>query len=52
VLHGHADTVERLAARLLMLGCEFEVHEPAELSAYLRELGARALRAGGAASAQ
>ncbi|MGW4463399.1 hypothetical protein [Micromonospora sp. NPDC004704] len=30
------------------LGCEFEVHEPAELRAYLKELGNRARRAAGA----
>jgi hypothetical protein len=29
-----------------MLGCDVQVHEPPELSAYLRELGARAIRAG------
>jgi predicted DNA-binding transcriptional regulator YafY len=46
-LHGHADTLEWLASRLLMLGCEFEVHEPPELMAYLRALGARATRAAG-----
>lgn len=28
-----------------MLGCEFEVHEPPKLLAYLRALGARATRA-------
>ncbi len=37
-----------------MLGHEFTVHEPAELAAYLRQLGGRVLRAaeeeGGAAS--
>jgi predicted DNA-binding transcriptional regulator YafY len=41
-----ADTVEWLAFRLTSLGREFEVHEPPELAAHLRELGARALRAG------
>ncbi|MEU6744078.1 helix-turn-helix transcriptional regulator [Streptosporangium sandarakinum] len=44
-LRGPADTLEWLASRLLMLGCEFEVHEPPELVAYLRTLGARATRA-------
>ncbi|GAA4069572.1 YafY family protein [Actinomadura miaoliensis] len=39
------DTLEWLAARLIMLGCEFEVHEPPELIAYLRELSARTARA-------
>lgn len=46
-LRGHNDTLEWLASRLLMLGCEFEVHEPAELRAYLEELGNRARRAAG-----
>jgi hypothetical protein len=31
-----------------MLGCEFEVHEPPELTEYLRALGARVIRAAGA----
>ncbi|MEV4459897.1 WYL domain-containing protein [Microbispora sp. NPDC049633] len=44
-LRGPADTLEWLASRLLLLGCEFEVHEPPELRAYLRVLGARAARA-------
>jgi predicted DNA-binding transcriptional regulator YafY len=44
-LRSHADTLEWLALRLVTLGCEFEVHEPAELVAYLRALGARATRA-------
>ncbi|WP_076432116.1 helix-turn-helix transcriptional regulator [Microbispora rosea] len=44
-LRGRADTLEWLASRLLMLGCEFEVHEPPELRAYLRALIARAARA-------
>jgi hypothetical protein len=30
-----------------MLGCEFEVHEPPELAAHLREAAGRALRATG-----
>lgn len=47
LLRGHADTLEWLAARLLVLGCEFEVHGPPELVAHLRETGARALRAAG-----
>lgn len=46
-LHEYSDTLEWLASRLLMLGCEFEVHEPPELLAYLRALGARATRAAG-----
>ncbi|MBC6470337.1 helix-turn-helix transcriptional regulator [Actinomadura alba] len=44
-LRGPADTLEWTASRLLMLGCEFEVHEPPELLAYLRALGTRATRA-------
>ncbi|MDT0304185.1 helix-turn-helix transcriptional regulator [Streptomonospora wellingtoniae] len=44
-LHGHADTLEWLAARLLMLGCALEVHGPPQLRAYLRAAGARAVAA-------
>jgi predicted DNA-binding transcriptional regulator YafY len=44
-LHSPADTLEWLALRLATLGCEFEVHEPPELAAYLRDLGGRATRA-------
>ncbi|WP_371498496.1 YafY family transcriptional regulator [Kitasatospora sp. NBC_00374] len=44
---GGAGSMEWLALRLAMLGCEFEVHEPPELAAYLRALGARASRAAG-----
>ncbi|MFD0278016.1 helix-turn-helix transcriptional regulator [Kitasatospora sp. NPDC127111] len=43
-----ADSLEWLAMRLLMLGCEFEVHEPPEMHAHLRALAARADRAAGA----
>jgi predicted DNA-binding transcriptional regulator YafY len=50
-LHSQLDTLEWLASRLTMLGCEFEVHEPPELVEYLRALGARASRAAGAAGA-
>ncbi|OMI33949.1 DeoR family transcriptional regulator [Streptomyces sparsogenes DSM 40356] len=46
-LHGRADTLEWLASRLLMLGCEFEVHDPPELRDHLRTIGGRALRAAG-----
>ncbi|MFG2223595.1 helix-turn-helix transcriptional regulator [Streptomyces sp. NPDC048644] len=42
------DTLEWLALRLALLGCEFTVHEPPELAAYLREMGARVTRAAGA----
>ncbi|MDH6133229.1 putative DNA-binding transcriptional regulator YafY [Kitasatospora sp. MAA4] len=48
-LRTEADTLEWLAARLLMLGCEFRVEEPAELAGHLRELGSRATRAAGQA---
>jgi hypothetical protein len=46
-LHSHADTLEWLASRLIMLGCEFQVHEPPELAKYLRALAARVTRAAG-----
>lgn len=46
-LSGHADTLEWLAWRLLGLGCDFEVHDPPELTAYLRTIGSRATRAAG-----
>ncbi|TDC72796.1 YafY family transcriptional regulator [Micromonospora sp. KC606] len=46
-LSSHTDTVEWTAWRLLLLGCEFEVHEPPELVAFLRELAGRAARAAG-----
>ncbi|SIM79466.1 helix-turn-helix transcriptional regulator [Micromonospora cremea] len=49
-LRSHADTLDWLAWRLLTLGCDIEVHEPPELIAYLREIGARATRAAGAPS--
>ncbi|MEU0565129.1 YafY family protein [Nonomuraea sp. NPDC005983] len=44
-LRTHADTLDWLAFRLLALGCEFEVHEPAELNARLLALAARLTRA-------
>lgn len=46
-LDTYADTLPWLAARLLMLGCDFTVHDPPELVEHLRELGARAARAAG-----
>lgn len=46
-LHSHTDTLEWLAWRLLTLGYDFDVHEPPELIAHLREIGARATRAAG-----
>jgi predicted DNA-binding transcriptional regulator YafY len=48
-LDGHADTLAWLASRLLMLDCEFEVHEPPELTGYLRDMAGRAERAAGSA---
>lgn len=44
-LRTRADSLEWLALRLASLGCEFEVHEPAELRSYLTDLAARAARA-------
>ena len=44
-LRSDADTLEWLAFRLATLGCAFEVHQPPELIAYLRALGARVARA-------
>ncbi|GAB3410785.1 YafY family protein [Flindersiella endophytica] len=46
-LRGQADTLEWLAIRLVQLGCDFEVHDPPELAAYLRTLGSRLSRAAG-----
>ncbi|MFC7217376.1 helix-turn-helix transcriptional regulator [Streptomyces polyrhachis] len=46
-LRTEVDALEWAAMRLAVLGCEFEVHEPAELTAYLRELAARVGRAAG-----
>jgi predicted DNA-binding transcriptional regulator YafY len=40
-LRTHTDTLEWIAFRLMMLGCDFTVHEPPELIGYLRTLGAR-----------
>jgi len=39
------DTVEWLAARLIRLGCEFEVHSPPELIDHLAQLAGRVMRA-------
>ncbi|MFF7984739.1 helix-turn-helix transcriptional regulator [Streptomyces sp. NPDC007901] len=41
------DPMEWLAVRLVMVGCEFAVREPAELMECVRELGGRLSRAGG-----
>jgi predicted DNA-binding transcriptional regulator YafY len=35
------DTLEWLAFRLILLDCDFEIHEPAELEAYVRRLAMR-----------
>lgn len=40
-----ADTLDWLAFRLALLGCELTVHEPPELVEHLRALGARLARA-------
>jgi predicted DNA-binding transcriptional regulator YafY len=42
-----ADSLEWLAFRLGALGCEFELHEPDELAAYLAELAGRLQRGAG-----
>ncbi len=44
-LHGPADTLEWLAAKLLILGCPFEVHDPPELRTHLAALASRAAHA-------
>jgi predicted DNA-binding transcriptional regulator YafY len=49
-LRTRADSLEWLAFRLAMLGCDFEVQEPPELADYLRGLGTRILRAAGVTS--
>lgn len=41
------DQLEWLAVRLAMVDCEFTVHEPPQLVAYLAELGGRLSRAAG-----
>ena len=51
-LTSHADTLEWLAFQMLVVGCEFEVHEPPELIGYLRATGARVLRGSGSGSAE
>ncbi|MFF4289052.1 helix-turn-helix transcriptional regulator [Streptomyces sp. NPDC001633] len=43
--HSAPDSLEWLAMRLALLGCAFTVHEPVELSAYLRAMGERVSRA-------
>ncbi len=46
-LETHADTLQWLAFRLILAGFEFEVHQPPELTWYLRALGTRLTRAAG-----
>jgi predicted DNA-binding transcriptional regulator YafY len=43
-LTSHTDTLKWTALRLLSLDCEFQVHEPPELLAYLQQLAGRAAR--------
>ncbi|WP_370949985.1 helix-turn-helix transcriptional regulator [Amycolatopsis sp. cg5] len=47
LVRSQGDTLEWLAIRLILLGCDFEVHEPPELADYLRTLGATVTRAAG-----
>jgi predicted DNA-binding transcriptional regulator YafY len=47
---GAHDSMAQLALRLASVDCDFTVHEPTELVACVRELGARLTRAGGAAA--
>jgi predicted DNA-binding transcriptional regulator YafY len=44
--HSPEDTLEWLAIRLVLLGCEVTVHEPPELVAYLGVVAARLSRSG------
>ncbi|MEU7532227.1 YafY family protein [Saccharothrix sp. NPDC042600] len=46
-LRTHADTLEYVAFRIVLLGCDFEVHTPVELVSYLRDLRSRIDRAVG-----
>jgi predicted DNA-binding transcriptional regulator YafY len=43
--HSPEDTIDWLAVRLTLLGCDFTVHEPVELVDHLRRLGSRITRA-------
>ncbi|MEV0277793.1 YafY family protein [Streptomyces sp. NPDC050610] len=47
LLRTHDASLDWQALRLMLLGCDFEVHEPPELIELLRELGARIGRAVG-----
>ncbi|MFD9965519.1 helix-turn-helix transcriptional regulator [Amycolatopsis sp. NPDC058986] len=44
-LRTRADSLEWIAFRMALLGCDFEVQEPPELAEYLREMGERVIRA-------
>jgi predicted DNA-binding transcriptional regulator YafY len=44
-LHTRADSLEWIAFRLMMLNCDFEVHQPAELTAHIERLATRLTRA-------
>jgi predicted DNA-binding transcriptional regulator YafY len=43
--HSLEDTIDWLAVRLILLGCDFTVHQPAELIDHMRQLGTRITRA-------
>ncbi|MET8306846.1 YafY family protein [Micromonospora sp. NPDC005173] len=43
--HSPQDTIDWLAVRLTLLGCDFTVHEPVALVDHLRQLGGRITRA-------
>jgi predicted DNA-binding transcriptional regulator YafY len=43
--HSPQDTIDWLAVRLALLGCDFTVHEPVELVDHMRQLGTRITRA-------
>ncbi|MEV1005750.1 YafY family protein [Streptomyces sp. NPDC049881] len=42
LMRADAEAVEWIASRLLMLGCDFTIHEPTELRTYLSTLATRA----------
>ncbi|TDC43959.1 YafY family protein [Micromonospora sp. KC213] len=43
--HSVEDTIDWLAVRLTLLGCDFTVHQPVELIDHMRQLGTRITRA-------
>jgi predicted DNA-binding transcriptional regulator YafY len=43
--HSPEDTIDWLAVRLTLLGCDFTVHQPVELIDHMRHLGTRITRA-------